>query len=379
MNVNSLIKREGIKVIKQLPTLQVNLVAKCIADKLYKAFPEHGFNRQLLFSNISRLNMYIAEMPNSLSRAKYVSENNSIYFSHDVVLEDIDDLVIHECLHFLQEVKDSSGNLVKLGLANFTGKVSGIALNEAAVQLMAAEANKNLIDTVTYFNIGLPTNTPSYYTLECALLSQMIYFTGTYPLYNSTLTGSNLFKNTFIAKSNKSTFYTIQRNLDKLVDLEDLLCELTNDLQVASNNTKKVAQINKAISDKKQEIFNLFFKTQNMIMTTCFNYEFKHIRNIDELIAFKDRLYNYQKIIGANKDYTFYNDFYYYTMAKFDEKYAYFEKHSYMPLGCVNETAIALFETKPSVFDFIRRFINKFRKLNGIRQEKTAENFANIR
>lgn len=369
MNVDLLIKREGIKVIKQLPTLQVNLVAKNIADKLYKAFPEHGFNQQILFTNISRLNMYIAEMPNSLSRAKYVSENNSIYFSSDISLDNIDDLVIHECLHFLQEIKNTNGKLVKLGLANFSGKVSGIALNEAAVQLMAAEANKNQIDTVTYFNIGLSTNTPSYYTLECALLSQMAYFTGTYPLYNSTLTGSNLFKNTFIAKSNKSTFYTIQHNLDKMVDLEDLLCEFINDLQSANNNTKKIAQINKAISNKKQEIFNLFFKTQNIIMTTCFDYEFKYIRNTDELVAFKDRLYNYQKIIGTNKDYTFYNDFYNYTMSKFDEKYAYFEKYSYMPLGSVNETAITLFNSKPSIFDFIRRFINKFKKLNGIKQE----------
>lgn len=371
MNVGLLIKKEGIKVTKQLPTLQVNLVAKNISDKLYHAFPEHGFNQQLLFSNISRLNMYLAEFPNNLSKAKYVSENNSIYIRSDVSLDSVDDLIIHECLHFLQEIKDDYGNLSKLGLASFGNKVSGVALNEAAVQLMAAEANKNSKDVVTYFNIQIPTITPSYYTLECALLNQMAYFTGTYPLYNSTLTGSNLFKNTFISKSNNNTFCTIQNNLDKLVDLEDLLCELTNDLQVANNNTKRIAQINKAILTKKNEIFNLFFKTQNIIMTTCFNYEFKYIRNINELIEFKDRLYKYQYIIGTNKDYTFYNDFYSYTMNKFDEKYKYFEKHSYMPLGNVNETAITLFSTKPGIFDFIKRFMNKFKKLNGIKQENT--------
>jgi len=70
MNIDSIIKKEGINVIKQLPTLQVNLVAKSIAEKLSKAFPEHDLNKELLFSNISRLNMYIAEMPNNSVRAK---------------------------------------------------------------------------------------------------------------------------------------------------------------------------------------------------------------------------------------------------------------------------------------------------------------------
>lgn len=374
MNIDSLIKKEGIKVIEQLSTLQVNLVAKNIADKLYKAFPEHGFNQQLLFTNIARMNMYIAEMSDDLARAKYVAENSSIYFSSDVSLDIIDDLVVHECLHFLQEVKDESGKLIKLGLANFCGKVSGIALNEAAVQLMAAEANRNENDTVTYFNIELPTNTPSYYTLECTLLAQMAYFTGTYPLYNSTLTGSSLFENTFVAKSSKHIFNSIRNNLDKLVALEDLVGALSTDLQYTNDNTKKIAQLNKAISDKKQAIYNLFFKTQNMIMINCFNYEFKHVRNIEELDNFKQRLMKYENLIGKNINYKFYDDFCDYTMTKFDEKHAYFEKNDYMPLGAVNETAIALYETKPSLLDLIKIFLNRFRKLNGIRQEKVNIN-----
>lgn len=370
MNVESIIKREGITVLKALPTLQVNLFAKNIAEKLCNAFPEHNLNQQLIFTNIARLNMYIAKFPNSSSRAKYVSGNCSIYFSEDVSLDNINDVVIHECIHFLQEKKNSIGNLYKLGLSDFGSSVSGMALNEAAVQLMASEANSNPADLVTYFNISIKTNSPTYYTLECALLKQMSYFTGTYPLYNSTLASNDLFKNTFIAKSSKNTFYVIQRNLDRIVYLEDLLFALTNDLIASNNGTKKVGQIHNSISNKKQQIFNLFLKTQNIIMTSCFNYEFKHIRTIEELIKFKDRLYKYQNIIGITDGYTFYNDFYSYTMNKFSEKYSYLEKHQYVPLGSANETALALFENKPSVFDFIKKFINKFKKLNGLKQEE---------
>ena len=373
MSIDSIIKKEGINVIEQLSTLQVNIVAKNIADKLYKTFPEHGFDQKILFANIARLNMYIAEMPNGLARAKYVTENSSIYFNYDVSLDVIDDLVIHECLHFLQEIRDDSGKLKKLGLADFSGRISGIALNEAAVQLMAAEANSNEHDTVTYFNIELPTNTPSYYTLECTLLNQMAFFTGTYPLYNSTLTGSSLFENTFIAKSNKYIFNTIKNNFDKIVDLEDIVASLSNDLQYSNGNSKKIAQINKTISDKKQDIFNLFFKTQNIIMTSCFDYEFKHIRSIDELNTFKKRITEYENLIGKNINYKFYNDYYDYIMSKYDEKYAYFEKNDYITIGFVNEKAVTLFETKPNIFDLIKIFLNKFRKLNKIKQEKYEE------
>ena len=61
-------------------------------------------------------------------------------------------------------------------------------------------------------------------------------------------------------------------------------------------------------------------------------------------------------------------------MNKFSEKYAYFEKHPYIPLGTINETALTLFEPKTSMFDFIKRFITKFRKLNGIKQELLKKN-----
>ena len=46
------------------------------------------------------------------------------------------------------------GKLVKLGLCDFTDiKLSGMALNEAAVQLMASIANRCEKDTVKYYNM----------------------------------------------------------------------------------------------------------------------------------------------------------------------------------------------------------------------------------
>ena len=60
-------------------------------------------------------------------------------------------------------------------------------------------------DNVKYYNMELSTESPDYYPLQTALLNEMIYFTGTYPLYHSTLYSNDIFKNTFIAKSSSKT------------------------------------------------------------------------------------------------------------------------------------------------------------------------------
>ena len=102
---------------------------------------------------------------------------------------------------------------------------SGISLNEAAVQLMASEANICNASSETYFGISIRTISPDYYPLECTLAKEITYFTGTYPLYHSTLYGDDIFKNTFILKTGKKAYNTIQHAI-KLSENENT--ELVN-------------------------------------------------------------------------------------------------------------------------------------------------------
>lgn len=361
MSVNSILKKEEITIIEKLPVLKTNIISHNISNKLCEAFPEHNFDKQNLFVNLSRLNMYIADMPFTSAMAKYMPESQSIYFNKDLDLEDLNTIAIHECLHYIQESNAKSNN--RLGLADLNKKDGSFAINEAAVQLMASEANKEKEDIVTYYNITLPTSSPTYYTLECALVKQMAYFTGTYPLYHSAIYSNDIFKNTFIKKASKKVYNIIVRNLKDLVELEDILSDLTNELKYSNNTTAKIKLINTSINARKEEVFNLFLKTQNIIMTNCFNVEFKNIRNIEELKAFKSRVYNYQQVIATNKDYTFFKDFFYYTMNKVQQKENYLEKNGYIMASNSTETALVLFEEKESIFSYIQTFFNKFRKL----------------
>ena len=65
------LKKNGITVIDKLDTLSINTLAKNIAQKLCRAFPNQRFIAQKLFIAISRIPMYYAEMPEGLSEANY--------------------------------------------------------------------------------------------------------------------------------------------------------------------------------------------------------------------------------------------------------------------------------------------------------------------
>jgi len=319
MNIDAELRREGIVIIKQLNTLMVNSIATNIAQILVKNFPDQRFDYSTLFTKIARLNMYVAKIPNGIA-AKYFYKNSSIYFSEHTDLKNLNEVVIHECIHAIQTEINSKNKLVKLGLCDFTdSKLSGMALNEAAVQLMTMKCAKSKFDTVKYFDIELPSNSPDYYTLECNLVRQMAFITGEYTLYNSTLFGNDNFKNKFINLTSKEDFEIIKSNINYIMYLEDQLNCILEKIQNSDKKTKRL--INKADKIKKS-IKNEFLSTQNKIFTSFFDKRFTLVCNTSKSIeAFRKALYTYRKFIGVSDDYTFFNEYYINKMSALDDKF----------------------------------------------------------
>lgn len=270
-------------------------------------------------------------------------------------------LAMHECIHHIQEIKNEYNELIKMGLYNGHSNF-GLALNEAAVQLMASEAN--MIDETEeiYFNISLKTNSPNYYPLECSLVNQMAYFTGTYPLYTSTLNSNNVFENTFVAKSDKKTYNTICKNLDKLLSFENDLNYYATELKY-SDKVGSIKVLNSLINSKKAEITSLFFKTQNLIIKKCFTTEFNLIRNLDEIKEFTKKFYNFKDIMGFSDNYTFYNDFYRYIMDEIEKKRTYIENNGDINPFTSESTALAIIDNTNPVVSFVQKFAVKIKKL----------------
>ena len=322
MSIKSELQKEGILAVKQLNTYMVNSIATNIAKKLVASFPEQNFNYHEIFAKISSLNMFVAKIPNGVA-AKYFYRNSSIYFAEFTDFTNLNEVAIHECIHALQSDVDLKNKLLKLGLCDFKDKkLSGMALNEAAVQLMTMKCVKEKFDTVRYFDIELPSNSPDYYTLECNLVRQMAYITGEYVLYNSTIYGNDKFKNKFINLTSIEAFETIKNNINYIMYLEDQLNTIAAKVQNTNTVTPKTKKLILKSNKIKETIKQEFLLTQNKIFTSFFDklsnkvfYTPKSIEN------FRRALYNYRKFIGVSDDYTFFNEYYISKMSELDNKF----------------------------------------------------------
>lgn len=311
MRVDKILKKEGIEVEKMLSPIEVDSIAENIANQICDTFPEYNIDKNALYSSLNRLNMYVAKMPNNLISAKYFYKNSSIYFNSKCVnFDNLSTLALHECIHYIQELKSPRGKLLRLGLYNLEGFVdTGMALNEAAVQLMASLATKSPKDSVKYYNMNLTTESPTYYPLQCSLMNQLIYFTGTYPLFYSTLYSNDVFKNTLITKSNEQTYATIDGNFDKIVKLEDSLSSAISELSITNENSKRVGELNLIIDDLKHQITKTCLETQHIIIENFFNSEFNSIKNLDQIDDFKERLENFKSVLIQNNDDFFFENY----------------------------------------------------------------------
>lgn len=227
---------------------------------------------------------------------------------------------------------------------------------------MASEANMANVVEEKYFDILLRTNSPDYYPLECALVNELVYFTGTYPLYHSVLYNSDVFKNTFSAKFSKKMYERISRQLDKLLHLEnDLYCYI-KELEY-TEKINDIKQLNSIIAEQKSSITKLFFSIQNYIIRNCFTYEFNSIRDAEDLYNFKNKLYNFKNVMGTSNNYTFYNNFYCDLMNAIEKKQAEVEKFGEISLFKTECTSLAIIDNTKSAFSFIHTFVRKIKKL----------------
>ena len=321
MSIESDLRKDGIRVVDILDTMSVNRIAHNIATKICDTFPELCFNENDLFAKLSKLNMYRATMPEGMAEANYFYKNTSIYFNEKIAVDDLEEFAIHECIHYIQEVKDKKNNLVRMGLCNFDNlKIVGMGLNEAAVQYVTSKVIGIERDYVKYFGISFRTISPSYYPLECNLIEQMAYITGESVLYDSTFTSNDKFKNTFINLTSEKTYDEIEYYIDQILELEENIIKLSNKSSSFDERNKKVDKIVSKTDNYKKQISNYFIKAQNLIIKNYFDKAFKSINNLEELDNYRRKLEHYRELIGLIDDYTFFDDYYTEKMSELEHK-----------------------------------------------------------
>ena len=345
MSIESDLRKDGITVVAPLDTLSVNTIARDVAEKLCKAFPNQHFIFQNLFIALSRIPMYIADIPEGFAEATYFYKNSSMYFKQGLKLDEMEIFAVHEFIHYLQEIKDKKGRLLRLGLCDFDDiKACGMGLNEGAVQLMASKANNSEEEIVKYYGISLPTTSPSYYPVLCNLVKQMAYVAGEESLYDSTFYGSDKFKETFSNLCGLDNFLKIQSNLDKIMETEEKAIKLNNKLMSDNCEGMKAQKVAKKIEKCKDKIKNLFFETQNLIYSSYFNMQFSKISTTADIDEYRLKLYNYKNYMGISDNYSNFNEFYINKMMDLDNKYENIMNNT--DLAVVSHSKIARFFRK---------------------------------
>ena len=322
MSVESDLKKDGIEVIKKLDTLRVNSIARTVSNSLCETFPDFNLNQNDLFIKLSRLDMYIAKMPEGMAEANYFYKNTSIYFNDHIADEDLEEFAIHECIHYIQEIKDKRNYLLRMGLCDYTEfKIYGLALNEAAVQLMASKVNNIPLDSVKYYGIEFDTTSPSYYPVECNLVNQLAYLVGEDVLFDSTINSNDKFKEKISEITSLKTYYEISNSLDKILETEESIIKLNNKILQIDDRNKKVDMMVSKISNLKDSIKSTFINTQNLIISSFFDSSFNNVSTLEDVENYRRSLYKFRDYIGVTDNYSFFNDYYIEKMNQLEHKY----------------------------------------------------------
>ena len=156
----------------------------------------------------------------------------------------------------------------------------------------------------------------------------------------------------------KKTFYKIQENLDKILDIEERIIQLNQRLVEDNCEGMKAQKIASKISDYKKKLKNTFIETQNTIFTSYFDFEFQNLNTTEAIEMYRAKLYNYKNYIGITENYNDFNNYYINKMAALEERYeAILNNVAIVP---VNNSKLAnLFKTLRSIFSF-----NKEKELN---------------
>lgn len=355
MNIEKDLQNDGIFVTEKIDTETILNITNNISKKIAENFPNFNLDADEIFSKLFILNMYKATMPDGMAEASYCYKNFSIYFNSHISDEDLEEFAIHECLHFLQEVRNDKNAVIRMGLSNYSKfKTIGTGLNEAAVQYISAKIIGIKPDFERYYDINVFTPSSSYYPIECALLNELIYFVGEDVLFKSTYFSTDDFKDAIITHTSKKTFQNIQTAFDNILKYEEKILSLNNKVL----DSDKPEKFQNDIPELRDKIKNLFIKTQNLIIQEFFEAEYNKINNFEDLENCRNKLEDFKNIIGTVDDYTFFDDYCMMMINRLEHKSNVLEN------GC-SETSIT--NKSSTIFNLINKIKDwfYFKKANG--------------
>ena len=308
MSVKPNHKLNGIRNAVEISAKDRHTISKKAIDLIYPVVSEFNISKEMLFNSLGKSNMYLADFED-MSMGKYDYTTNSIYFSNELDITNLDSSVIHEILHFFQAELTENNFLVRMGLfepSKLFRSEKGLGLNEASVQYLSSIIAKEVPDHVRYYELELVTPSSNYYPLETAIVRQMCFFTGTYPLFFSTLFSTDLFEKTFKTITSEDNYNYIEKKLTEIVHLQEKLSNIYSHIHTHNQaESKKISVLNN-ITNLKNKLRETVLDVQKIIYTSAFANELDKVETVQDIVNIQTLISNFGNyIISYENDYSF--------------------------------------------------------------------------
>lgn len=285
MNLQKKLQNLGIEQAKKLDDKQIRTIATNVTETITNAFPVIYNEYNNILIKLLNCNMYTAKITKPISKVNYIYENNSIYFDESLDLNKVNEHMIHECIHYLQDRRNTKGKLNRIGLCNFENfSVYGLGINEAANQYISAKCVHNPVTTIEKYGIRIKTISPNYYPFLTNLIEQIVNLIGDDVLVRGTINGSIEFEDQILN--------TFEANTKKIINQFDNIIEINNKLNLEKDAEK--------IQIYQEEIAAIYIDTQNNIFSTFFEKLLPRLTTYQEVNFYIDKAICCKNIMGVN-------------------------------------------------------------------------------
>ena len=283
------LKNIGITPIEELSVQERTNIAEKVAEKLMSLNVPGLFYHSIL-EKLFESKMCTAKISNNLGQVSYFYKNKTIYFNKGLNIENIDENIMRECIHCLQDTRKHHEKLKRIGLCTFEEfKVKGMALNEIGVNYISNKLFNKLDKNKSY-----------------ALLNQMLLITGEDVFFDSLLNNNNKFEEKFMEETNSEVlYYKMQNCLDAMFDLEQIIKRLNSDGRKSKNPEKYLSKINM----HKHTLTSKFLEIQYQIYNRYFSRKAELIDEIEDIKKYKEELFNYSQWLDLSEDELKYTNF----------------------------------------------------------------------
>ena len=313
MEISKLLKKFDIKVIGKVTKEQQIRVSDNVATKITNEF--NYIDYSYIYNKLMKLKMYIAILPEGIEKSIYSYEEDTLFISDEEDLNFISRELLYECIHAIQDIRNSKGKIKQLGQCLFSNfKLYAIALNESSIEYIVSKIFGEEEKYIEEYGIKVKTYSPNNYPLICNILSQLLFFSKEETLVKSTIYSTDDFASDGIEKIGQTSYINIQKKLDGMLYGSEEIKGIKRRIkeEIKDGYIEEIDKELNKICEKEVTIRKLYMDCQMTILTMYFDKLFTIIENLQEIKCYKNKLEDFKELIGfyTNKEQEYFLEYY---------------------------------------------------------------------